>query len=97
MAYVPKNSLRQKEKPGVLTSMPVRKRKPMSEEHRKRLSESLKGKRAWNKGRRMGPMSEEHRRRISEALRDKPKSAAHKQRISEAMRRIADRSKKEAH
>lgn len=71
----------------VFTPMPGRKREPMSEEHRKRLSESLKGKRPWNKGKRMGPMPEEHRKRISEALKGMPKSAAHKQKISEAMRK----------
>jgi hypothetical protein len=63
----------------------------MSEEHRKKLSESLKGRSAWNKDKRMGPMPEEHRRKISEALKGVAKSAAHKQRISEAMRRRVDK------
>jgi hypothetical protein len=69
----------------------------MSEEHRKKLSQSLKGKRAWNKDKRMGPMSEQHRKRISEALKGIPKSATHKQKISEAMRKRSEEREEEAH
>ena len=46
------------------------KRGPMSEEHRRKLSESKKGKSAWNKGKR-GIYSEETRRKMGEANKDK--------------------------
>ena len=41
--------------------------KEFTEEYRKRLSESHKGKAPWNKGMVTGPLSEEHRKKIGEA------------------------------
>lgn len=42
-----------------------------SEETRKKISESQKGRIAHNKGKKMGPMSEEHKKKISEANKGK--------------------------
>ena len=57
-----------------------RKGKPLSEEHRRKLSES-------NKGKKHGPFSEEVRKKISEAIKGKKRrlmSDEHKRKISEA-------------
>ena len=58
--------------------------KPKSEEHKKQISESLKGKNkgennprygkpSWNSGKKLGPQSEEHRKRRSESMKGKNK------------------------
>lgn len=43
-----------------------------SEETRRKMSEAQKGRRAWNKGKKLGPCSEERRKHISEARKGKP-------------------------
>ena len=43
--------------------------KPMSEETKKKLSESKKGKTPWNKGKKCGPLTEETKRKLSESLK----------------------------
>ena len=85
---------RRKERDGYIHSSETRRkiseslkgmtRSPLSEEHKKKLSESHKGKPTWNKGKKL---SEEHKRKISEGNKGKrrsPLSEEHKRRISEA-------------
>lgn len=50
--------------------------KPLTEEHKKAISEKMKGREPWNKGIKTGvggntgrKLSEEHRARIAEAMR----------------------------
>lgn len=69
--------------------------KPLSEEHRQRLSEAHKGKKT-TKGRKL---SEEHKRKLSEALKGKhykPRTEIHKKRISQALigRKLPDETKR---
>lgn len=40
--------------------------KILSEETRKKISQSRKGKEAWNKGKKLQPLSEKHKQKISE-------------------------------
>ena len=42
---------------------------PKSKEHRKHISDSLKGKSTWNKGKILGPQSPETRKRKSESMK----------------------------
>jgi len=59
-------------------------KKPFSEEHRKNLSESLKGRMPWNKGLQGAyKSSEESRQKISVAVKGRKKSESHKKQISE--------------
>jgi hypothetical protein len=50
-----------------------RSKPPISEEYRKKQSESHKGQIPWNKGRKGIPLSEEHRKKLSEATKGIPK------------------------
>ena len=54
-----------------------RKRKPFSDEHRKKIAEAQAGKKR-------GPHSEEHKRRLSDAHRGKRLTAEHKQKLAKA-------------
>lgn len=56
---------------------------PLSEEHKRKLSESLRGQAPWNKGR-AGVISEETRRKMSEGNRGRRHTEEHKRKISEA-------------
>jgi len=42
---------------------------PRTEEHKNNLSKSLKGKTAWNKGKKFSPLSEEQKKRISDTMK----------------------------
>ncbi len=53
--------------------------KPQSEEHRKHISKSMKGKNT-------DPKSEEHRKHISKSLKGRQQSEEHKRKRSEAMK-----------
>lgn len=54
------------------------------EETKKKISEAMKGRISWNKGKHLGPLSEETRKRISEAHKGKKISEETKRKISEA-------------
>ena len=54
----------------------VYKRKPMTDEHKKKIGESCKGKEAWNKGKKgLFHHSEEHKKRMSELRKGKWKNS----------------------
>ena len=62
----------------------------LSKEHRKKISESNKGQKSWNKGK---PHSQEHRKKISESMqgktswnKGKPHSQEHRKKISESLK-----------
>lgn len=55
-----------------------------SEESKRKMSESSKGKGYWNKGKKLGPQSEESKKKKSEALMGKAKSKIHAENISRA-------------
>jgi group I intron endonuclease len=57
-----------------------RHRPPTTEETRRRMSESMKGKNTWSKGKRL---SEEHRRKLSEANKGKHHTAETRRKLSE--------------
>lgn len=59
-----------------------------SEETRRKMSESHKGRPA-TRGRTGQPHSEETRKKISDSNRDKPKTAEHKAKLAEAVRQYA--------
>ncbi len=48
--------------------IPWNKDKPWSDEMKKKISESCKGRKSWNKGQKLG---EEHRKKISESMKGK--------------------------
>lgn len=50
----------------------AKKGKKLSEEHKRKISETLEGKPTWNKGKKLTPFSEEHKRKLSEAKKGKP-------------------------
>ena len=61
-----------------------------TEEHKRKLSESLKGKPAWNKG---IPMSEEQKRKISESTKGNPGTMLGKYQSEETKRKISESTK----
>lgn len=77
-----------------------KKLKPTSEDTKKKLSESLKGKEPWNKGKHLSEeykkklseshkgiiFTEEHKQKLSIALKGKPKSEEHRRKISECQK-----------
>ena len=72
-----------------------------SEETRRKISESKKGRPAWNKGKH-GIYSKETRRKISEAIKDKYRSVEYCRKMSEAKKgkKLSEETKKkiaEAH
>ena len=59
----------------------------LGEEVNKKISEAMKGKTPWNKGKHCKPLTEEHKRKLSEANKGKkrgPLSEEHKRKLSEA-------------
>jgi len=56
-------------KRGILSPNFGKKHPPRSEEHKRKLSEALKGKQGWNIGMKMPPMPIEARQKISQALK----------------------------
>jgi hypothetical protein len=56
-----------------------------SEEHRRKLSEALKDRTAWNKGK-TGVISEETKRKMGEAQKGKKKSEETKRKMSKAQK-----------
>jgi len=61
---------------------------PLSEEHKKKISKSNKGKVPPNKGKKTGPLSEEHKKKISKSNKGKntgPLSEERKRKISKAV------------
>lgn len=67
-----------------------------SEETRKKMSESAKGREAWNKGKKLKPLSEETRKKISLANKGKVRSEETRKKISESSkgRIISDEQRK---
>ena len=60
--------------------------KNMSEEHRRKMSEALKGKSAWNKGKKCKPITEEHARKMHEAWKGKHHTEESRRKMSEAQK-----------
>jgi len=58
-------------------------KRKLSEEHKQKISGTLKGRKAWNKDKKW---PEEHKQKISKALKGKKKSEEHKQKISKALK-----------
>lgn len=65
--------------------------KNMSEEHRRKLSESLRGIAPWSKGKHL---SEEHCRKLSEAHKGKKLSEEHKRKLSEVKKNISEETRR---
>ena len=63
-----------------------------SVETKRKMSESHKGKPAWNKGKSGSPFSEEHKRKISEALKGRPANNRGVPHSEEAKRKISEAS-----
>ena len=82
-----------KGKPGSMTG------KHHTEETKRKISNSHKGKPAPNKGKKMGPHSEDWKRKVSNSLKGKPFTEEHKRKISEAnmRRRHSEETKKKMH
>ena len=60
------------------------KNKYVSEETRKKQSIVLKGKKAWNKGKKCGELSEEHKKKLSEANKGKVLSEETRNKMKES-------------
>ena len=59
----------------------------MSDETRRKMSESHKGMSAWNKGKQCKPITEEHARKMHEAWKGKHHTEESRRKISEAAKR----------
>ena len=57
-----------------------------SEDTRKKMSESLKGRTAWNKGKKLKPITEEHARKMHEAWKGKHHTEESRKKMSEALK-----------
>jgi len=57
----------------------------LTEEHRQKISQSNKGKKAWNKGVKMPPLSEEQKQKMSAALKGRKLSQEQKEQISKTL------------
>ena len=64
-----------------------------SEETKRKMSESHKGKPAWNKGKSGSTFSEEHKRKISEALKGRPANNRGVPHSEEVKRKISEASR----
>ena len=64
-----------------------------SEETKRKMSESHKGKPAWNKDKYGSPFSEEHKRKISEELKGRPANNRGVPHSEEAKRKISEASR----
>lgn len=74
-----------------------RRGKHASDETRKKLSESHKGKTPWNKGKKLPPMPEETRRKISNTTKGKVFSEETRRKISEAQKGKKEKPRTEAY
>ena len=64
-----------------------KKRKPLSEETKKKIGDANRGRTSWAKGKKLGPLSNEVKQKISKAHSGRKLSEEHKKKISDGMKK----------